>query len=92
MHKNQWQTMDKATIIDLGKSESNPGFTLFVCLSRAKRLGDLSIESMPFERLSKFGEKHTFQLRLQEEVRLTALAEETLCLQGGGVCLLTIHM
>ena len=52
--------------VGLGKSKATAGLT-FVCLSRAKRLGDLLIEPMPFERLSKLGEKHTFQLRLREE-------------------------
>ena len=46
MHKSEGQTMDKA-FVDLGKSESTAGLT-FVCLSRAKRLVDLVIESMPF--------------------------------------------
>ena len=50
----------------------------FVCLSRAKSLGELLIEPMPFKSLAKLGEKHTFELRLQEEVRLETLAEETL--------------
>ena len=74
--------MDKA-IIDLGKAETTAGSTFFVCLSRDKRIGDLLIEPMPFETLSKLGEKHTIQLRLREEVRLKALAEETLGLHGG---------
>ena len=43
--------MDKA-VIDLGKSEATSGL-IFVCLSRAKRLGDLLIEPMPFERFSR---------------------------------------
>ena len=72
MHKSQGQTMDKA-VVDLGKSESTAGLT-FVCLSRAKRLVDLLIEPMPFERLSKIGDTPTFQLRLREEVRLNNLA------------------
>ena len=50
--------MDKA-VVDLGKSESTAGLA-FVCLSRAKRLVDLLIEPMPFERLSKLGHKLTF--------------------------------
>ena len=74
--------MDKA-VIDLGKSEATAGLS-FVCLSRAKRLGGPLIEHIFFERLSKLCEKHTFQLRLREEVRLKALAEVTLCLHGGG--------
>ena len=73
--------MDKA-VVDLGKSESTAGLT-FVCLSRAKRLVDLLIELMPFERLSKLGDKPIFQLRLRGEVRLRALAGETLPLRGG---------
>ena len=81
MHKSQGQTMDKA-VVDLGKSESTAGLT-FVCLSRAKRLVDLLIEPMPSERLSKIGDTPTSQLRLREEVRLRALARETLHLHGG---------
>ena len=72
--------MDKAAV-DLGKSESTAELT-FVCLSRAKRLVDLLIEPMPFERLSKLGDKPTFQLRLRGEVRLRALAGEILPLRG----------
>ena len=44
---------------------------------------DLLIEPMPLERLSKIGDTPTFQLRLREEVRLNALAGETLRLHGG---------
>ena len=53
------------------------------CLGRAKRLVGLLIEPMPLERLSKIGDTPTFQLRLREEVRLNALAGETLRLHGG---------
>ena len=81
MHKSQGQTMDKA-VVDLGKSESTAGLTS-VCLSRAKRLAGLLIEPMPLETLSKIGDTPTFQLRLREEVRLRALAGETLHLHGG---------
>ena len=81
MHKSHGQTMDKA-VVDLGKSESTAALT-FVCLSRAKRLVDLLIEPMPLERLSKIGDAPTFQLQLREEVRLRALAGETLHLHGG---------
>ena len=55
----------------------------FVCLSRAKRLVDLLIEPMSLERLSTIGDTPTFQLRLREEVRLRALAGETLHLHEG---------
>ena len=81
MHKSQGQAMDKA-VVDLRKSESTAGLT-FVCLSRAKRLVDLLIEPMLLERLSKISDTPTFQLRLREEVRLRALAGETLHLHGG---------
>ena len=81
MHKSQGQTMDKA-VVHLRKSESTAGLT-FVCLSRAKRLVDLLLEPMPLERLSKIGDTTTFQLRLREEVRLGALAGDTLYLHGG---------
>ena len=73
--------MDKA-VVDLEKSESTAGLT-FVCLSRAKRLVDLLIELIPFERLFKLGDKPTFQLQLREGVRLRALAGETLQLHAG---------
>ena len=81
MHKSQGQTLDKA-VVDLGRSEATAGLT-FVCLSRAKRLTDLLIEPMTFERLSKLGEKPTLRLRLREEERLRALAGETLHHHGG---------
>ena len=67
--------------VDLGKPESTAGLT-FACLSRAKRLADPLIEPMPLERLSEIGDTPTFQLRLREEVRLNALAGETLRLRG----------
>ena len=44
---------------------------------------DLLMEPMPLERLSKIGDTPTLQLRLREEVRLNALAGETLRLHGG---------
>ena len=81
IHMSQGKTMDKA-VVDLGKSESTAGLT-FVCLRRAKRLVDLLIEPMTFERLFKLGSKPTFQLRLRKEVHLRVLAGETLHLRGG---------
>ena len=83
MHKSQGKNTDKI-VTDPGKSEATAGL-IFVCLSRARRLGDLLIEPMPFERLSKLGERRTFQLRLREEVRLRTLAEDTLDLHGVGL-------
>ena len=81
MQKIQGQTMDKV-VVDLGKPKSTAGLTL-VCLSRAKRLVDLLLEPMTFERVSRLGDKPIFQLRLREEVRLRALAGEILHLHGG---------
>ena len=68
MYKSQGKTVDKA-VIDLGKSEATAGLT-FVCLSRAKRLVELLVEPMLFDRLSKLGEKPALKLRLGEEVRV----------------------
>ena len=53
-----------------------------VCVSRAKRLVYLLVEPMPFDRLSKLGDKLTLNIRLQEEMRLKALAVEILLRNG----------
>ena len=69
MQKSQGQTKEKA-VMDLGKSEATAGLT-FVCASRAKRLIDLVlVESMPFDKLSKLGDKSTLNIRLEEDARL----------------------
>ena len=47
------QTSDKA-VIDLGPKEACTGLT-FVCLSRAKRLVDLVVEPMSFDRIGNLG-------------------------------------
>ena len=80
IHNSQGQTVDKA-VIDLGEFEATAGLT-FVCLSHAKRLVDLLVEPIPFDRLSKLGEKTILKLRLEEEVRLKAVAVETLLRHG----------
>ncbi|CAN0462655.1 unnamed protein product, partial [Ascophyllum nodosum] len=49
MHKSQGQTLNKAAI-DLGKREACTSLT-FVCLSRAKRIDDLLVTAMPFDRI-----------------------------------------
>ena len=49
MNKSQGQTLDKA-VIDLGPNEACTGLT-FVCLSRAKRLVDLIVVPMRFNRI-----------------------------------------
>ncbi|CAB1099498.1 unnamed protein product [Ectocarpus sp. CCAP 1310/34] len=75
MHKSQGQTLAKA-VIDLGPKEACTGLT-FVCLSRAKRLVDLMVEPMSFDRIGNLGNSPTMKARLQEEVRLGELAQST---------------
>ena len=75
MHKSQGQTLDKA-VIDLGPKEACTGLT-FVCLSRAKRLVDLIVEPMSFDRIGNLGNSSTMKTRLQKEVRLVELAQGT---------------
>ena len=75
MHKSQGQTLDKA-VIDLGPKEACTGLT-FVCLGRAKRLVDLMVEPMSFNRIGNLGNSLTTKARLQEEVRLVELAQIT---------------
>ena len=74
MHKSQGQTLDNA-VIDLGPKEACTGLT-FVCLSRAKRLVDLMVEPMSFDRIGNLGNS-SMKARLQEEVRLVELAQST---------------
>ena len=63
MDKSQGQTVKKA-VVYLGKSEATAKLA-FGCLSRAKRLVDLMVEPMPFDRLSKLGDKSTLKIRLR---------------------------
>ena len=60
MDKSQGQTTKKA-VIYLGKSEATARL-VFGCLSHAKRLVDLLVEPMPFDRLSKLGDKSTLNI------------------------------
>ena len=62
MDKSQGQTMMKV-VIYLGKSEATARLA-FGCLSHAKRLVDLLVEPMPFDRLSKLGDQSTTKIRL----------------------------
>ena len=71
MHKSQGQTLDKA-VIDLGPKEACTRLT-FVCLSRAKRLVDLMVEPVSFDRIGNLGNSSTMEATLQEEVRLCLL-------------------
>ena len=62
MDKSQGQTIKKA-VVYLGKSEATV-MLAFGCLNRAKRLVDLLVEPMPFDRLSKLGNKFSLKIRL----------------------------
>ena len=62
MDKSQGQSIKKAMVY-LGKSEANARLAIG-CLSRAKQLVDLLVEPMPFDRLSKLGDKPTQNVRL----------------------------
>ena len=75
MHVSQGQTLDKA-VLDLRPKEACTGLT-FVCLGRAKRLVDLMVEPMSFDRIGNLGNSSTMKARLQEEVRLADLAQST---------------
>ena len=61
---------------DLGPKEACTGLT-FVCLSRTKRLVDLMVEPMSFDRIGNLGNTSTKKARLKEEVRLVELAQST---------------
>ena len=75
MHKLQGQALDKA-VIDLGKREACTGLT-FVCLSRAKRIDDVLVTAMPFDRIGRLEQSPVLQARRVEEVRLRRLAVQT---------------
>lgn len=72
IHKSQGLTLKKAWI-DLGPSENSPGMT-YVALSRVKRLQDLIIEPMTFERLQAYKKSNFLKYRLIEEKRLDSLS------------------
>ena len=76
VHKSQGLTLKKPWI-DLGPSERSLGMT-YVALSRVKKLEDLVIEPMTFDRLQAPEKSTNLQYRLQEEERLNALASMTL--------------
>ena len=75
MHKSQGHTLYKA-VIDLGPKEACTGLS-FVCLSRARRLVDLMVEPMSFDRIGNLGNSSTMNARLQEEVRHVEFAQST---------------
>ena len=60
---------------DLGSKEACTGLT-FVCLSRAKRLVDLMVEPMSFDRIGNLGNSSTMKAR---PVSYTHLTLPTIC-------------
>ena len=61
---------------DLGPKEACTGLTL-VYLSRAKRLVDLMVEPMSFDRIGNLGNSSTMKGRQQEAVRLVEFEQRT---------------
>lgn len=76
IHKSQGLTLKKSWV-DLGPSENVAGLA-YVALSRVRKLSDLVIEPMSFERLQSIKKTSNYKFRLLEEARLNILAEKTL--------------
>ena len=68
MHMSQGQTLDKA-VIDMGPKEACTGLT-FVCLGRAKRLVDLMVEPMSFDRIGNLGKSSKMKLGCRKRLGL----------------------
>ena len=75
IHNSQGLTLEKAWI-DIGPRERTAGMT-YVAISRVKILDSSVIEPMSFERLKTIKNASNFQFRLQEEERLSMLANNT---------------
>lgn len=75
MRKSQAQTLDRA-VLDLGKYEACADL-VFVGWSRVKRIDDLLIAPMPFNKL-RLGDSTMLKARSVEEVRLMESAVATL--------------
>ena len=75
-HKSQGgQTLDKEGF-DLGERDACTGLTFF-CLSPVKRIGDLLVTAIPFDRIGRLGHSLVPQPRRVEEVRLRRLEVRT---------------
>ncbi|CAN0431352.1 unnamed protein product, partial [Scytosiphon promiscuus] len=74
MLKSQGQTLS-ISVTYLGKIEACKGLT-FVCLCRTKRIVDLIVYLMPFDRLNRLGQSPVLKARLVEEVRPRLLADQ----------------
>ena len=76
IHKSQGLTLKKCWI-DLGPSEKVAGLT-YVALSRVRKISDLVIEPMSFERIQSLKNNSNYRYRILEEGRLNSLAKNTL--------------
>lgn len=76
IHKSQGLTL-KNCWIDLGPSEKVAGLT-YVAVSRVRKLSNLVIEPMNFDRLHSIKKTSNYKYRLLEETRLNTLAQKTL--------------
>ena len=75
IHKSQGLTLPKAWI-DIGKSERTAGVS-YVAISRVKTLTSCVIEPMTYKRITSLKSSSNLQYRLEEENRLTQLAQAT---------------
>ena len=75
IHKSQGLTLSKAWI-DIGKTERTAGIS-YVAISRVRTLSSCIIEPMTFERLACLRKSANLNFRLQEEMRLDKLADQT---------------
>ena len=76
IHKAQGLTL-KNVWVDLGTSEKAAGMT-YVALSRVRKISDLIIEPMTFERLKAVKKNSNYKYRKLEKIRLHQLAKKTL--------------
>lgn len=76
IHNSQGATFNR-TVVYLGEKEYVFGMTL-VALSRVRRLEDLFIDRIPFDRLSTINKKPTLQLQNKELARLRSCHQRTL--------------
>ena len=74
-HKVQGDTLESG-VISLGKSERNLG-TVFVQISRFKKLNQFLIEPFPFDRLQKIAKSECLPGRIAEEKKLNDLFKIT---------------
>lgn len=75
IHNSQGLTLPKAWI-DIGKSERTAGVS-YVAISRVKTLTSCVIEPMTYERITSLKSSANLHFRLQEENRLSNLAQAT---------------